>query len=315
MKPANTTAEGEKGNPFYKQHKIPKKSGGVRLVYETSSEHPRRAPAALILKSLTSLLFSKFPWPEFVDAYVNGKSIRDSAEKHAGCKTAVFLDIEDFFGSVRRSMIRHALGQQFLMHFNMTKFIASLVTLERRLPQGSPIASHMANLVALNTFDYPIYNEALKNGWRYSRYSDDIILSHEEHKSDEEVKEIIEMAKNAIETAGFCVKREKTRVAGTGPGRLPSVRWLGYTINEKPNISKEDYRNLRQILYFCATRGYASQAEIAGVDTEKFIMMIKGRFNFVKGALADSRVEKLAEYIDQADALEAINMIASDSAM
>lgn len=306
-KPAHNEPNRQKAdrNPLYTRIEIPAKQGKKRVVYDASDELPRRAPLKKMLKSLAVLLFKECPWPEYIDAYVPQKSIKNSAEKHAGAKTAFFLDIVNFFPSVTRAQIRRALRQKFSMNPKVVNMIGSLVTLEGFLPQGSPIASQMANLVGWDTFDDLLSVYLSKKGWRYSRYSDDIIVSHEEDVDEDELQEALRYCVDTIEEKGFLINRKKTRVSGIRQGRTSSMRWLGYTLNSgTPNIKQKDYRRIRQVLWHASQNGFVAQADFMGEDVTRHIQVVRGKLNHLKSGLCESRSEKLQEYFDAAIAVD-----------
>lgn len=304
----NATKSPSKANPYYKRIEIPKPNGKTRVVFDPSATLPKRDNMKSVLKALSALLFRDCPWPEHVDAYKSGKSITDSAQKHAGCKTAIMLDIKDYFPSITRAMIRKAFCEMMGMNWNAASLLASAVTLQKRLPQGSPIAPAVANLVGWHRFDVKIIERLGEgSGWTYSRFSDDIIMSHPEDVDNNEAVRALLSATMSIREAGFKIVRDKVRIAGHGERRIKSIRWLGLTINEKVNVSQEDYRKLRQLLYWCSIHGMKHEAERQGEDPDKFILQVRGRMNFVKQAVIQSRADKLQEKFDAAVAVDALN--------
>lgn len=284
-------------NPFYRRMEIPKPNGKVRVVHSVSKMLPKRCSAHLVLKALSGLIFGHVPWPEYVDAYVPGKSIVDSAEKHAGHKTAICFDIRDFFPSVTRGMIRRALQAKFGYNRYMAGLIASLVTLEKKLPQGSPIAPEVANLVGWHSFDEKIVAgiSGPNCKWVYSRYSDDLILSHPDDVSDAEVEMIKTLVFVSVRSAGFWINGDKIRVYGWGEGRRKKMKWLGMVINQKTNADKHTYRRLRQLLHHAANTGFIAQAEYHGENPTKFKKKVQGMLSHLGQILEEGRVENLWE--------------------
>lgn len=294
-------------NPFYTRIEIPKGKDAVRVVHDVSKTLPMRAPAHTVLKSLSALLFSKMPWPEYVDAYVPGKSIVDSANKHAGHHTAICFDIKNFFPSVTRGMLRRAIHNKLGYNRYLSGLIASLVTLEKRLPQGSPIAPEMANLAAWHAFDEKIVAGLIGSDWVYSRYSDDIIVSHPDTVSDADCDAIETLVYCHVQNNGFRINHDKVRRYGRGEGRLKSMKWLGLTINQKVNADQKTYRKLRQLLYHASNTGFAEQAEYHGENPAKFKAKLRGLMSHLKGVLNEDRMEKLEEAFALAEAREVLD--------
>ena len=82
----------------------------------------------------------------------------------------------------------------------------------------------------------------------YTRYSDDLTFS-----GNFDVKEVKHKARSFLEKMGFSLNEKKTRVLK--PYQRQTV--TGIVVNEKPNISKNYKRQLRQEIYYCEKYGVA----------------------------------------------------------
>ena len=306
-------------NKIYREFKIPKpnKPGEFRTVVDVTRDFPKRDNAYKVLAALHGFLFSDYAWGDHVDAFVPKKSRKESGEKHANSGVILALDIKNFFPSITQRMVIQALCDRFKMNFFVAGLIARVCTFMKRLPQGSPISPALSNLVGDHRFDHVILDsiEAEQSGWRYSRYCDDLILSHPDDLEDVGVWKTLNMVNQAVIDAGFKPNPSKTRVYGKRKGRRCKHVWLGMVINERANVDNDAYRRLRQLLYIASATGFKKQAERYKVDTVKHVANVRGVLSQMKGLVADNRYEKLSEWFYLAlarDGLEEITDAISD---
>lgn len=261
---------------LYKVYKVPKRgpNGGFRVI---------QAPCKR-LKTLQRVLLSRFlglPWGEHVGAYVLGRSCVFTAQQHTKKAILISMDIKDFFPSVKRSMVRrclHALGYN---HYTAS-LLTALMTYEKAVPQGAPTSGAIANLVADQLLDQPLLEKLKGTGWVYTRYSDDIDLSHPEEKTEEEQQQVINLVIKLAAKAGFKMKTEKTRIMPP----QKSQRVLGLVVNEKVNVDRRRMKHVKAIIHNCLAHGLDYEVEKMATKSVDTLM------SYVRGQLA---------YINQVD--------------
>ncbi|MBS1584926.1 MAG: RNA-directed DNA polymerase [Bacteroidetes bacterium] len=270
---------GEKANPFslrqlnyyslsklqaqhYRQWSIPKKNGGERTIHAPVNglKHVQAC-----LNAILQVLFE----PHYAAmGFLPGKSIVDNAKKHASKGFVYNLDLKDFFPSIPRERVWACL---LLPPFNLgssterrqlANRISFLCTasieitdaergkiLNTFLPQGAPTSPTITNIIA-RKLDRRLQGVANKYHLTYSRYADDITFSGNSNvfkKSGEVVLEI----RRIIEDQKFQVNDKKVRLQQQGYRQEVT----GLIVNEKVNVPRRYYRQLRNWLYLWETYG------------------------------------------------------------
>jgi retron-type reverse transcriptase len=189
--------------------------------------------------------------------------------------------------------------------------MADLVTYKNFLPQGAPTSGMVANLVADQRFDRAIIRglKEIGLGWTYTRYSDDIDISHPDKPTREGVMAVVNLVRARVNEAGFAINEKKTR---TEP-YWNRQKVLGIVVNEKPNVQRTEYMHIRCMIHNCLMHGFASQCERASKESVgELISHIRGKLNYFKqiDAVKSGHLQKLfdaaldihsAETADEAD--------------
>jgi hypothetical protein len=199
----------------------------------------------------------------------------------------IHFDIHDFFGATRRSFVRQYFTEVVGYNFYVASLLADLMTValedpkgrvHHGVPQGAPTSGDLCNLVADARLDQPILEAFRGSGWKYSRYADDLYLSHPENLPRERVDEVIERIDRIIRAAGYRMNWKKVRV------QRPSRRQehLGLVMNQKLNLPSDAVRRLRAILHNCYRNGFEREAQRAGKENvERFVSWLRGRVGFM----------------------------------
>ena len=123
----------------------------------------------------------------------------------------------------------------------------------RHLPQGAPTSPALANLAAYR-LDVRLSALAQKLGARYTRYADDLAFSGDAR---------LERASRRVETLvaviaaeeGFEVNFHKSRFMR----QAVAQRIAGVIVNDRPNVPRAVFDELKAILHNCVQHGPASQ--------------------------------------------------------
>ncbi len=175
---------------FSKKYKIKilkKKNGGERII---------KAPISKLKNTQRRILdqiVAKWQPLECVYGLRKGKGVKDNAIFHSKyfVKETLCLDLVNFFDNVHYKSI---LAVYKNIGFNKvnSNILTKLSTLDKSLPQGSPLSSHLSSLSVLN-MDKEILKYVKHRSLIYSRYIDDITISGKiiTEKNVEEIKKII----------------------------------------------------------------------------------------------------------------------------
>ena len=251
------------------------------------------------LKRVQKVFLMRFlhniPLGGHVGAYVPGRSCLDTAKQHVKSAVIISMDIRNFFPTVKRAMIRrYFLGLGY--NHRVASLMAALITYRNFLPQGAPTSGMMANLVADQRFDQAILKDLrrLDPKWRYTRYSDDIDISHPDKQERERVLEVVNIIRSRVSEAGFQINERKTK---TEP-YWNRQKVLGVVVNEKPNIPRFEYMRTKAIIHNCMINGFSTQFEKAKKKNAGLLVShIRGKLSFFK-QIDKRKAEKLKRKFD-----------------
>lgn len=237
----------------------------------------------------------KIPLGDHVGAYVPGRACTFTAAQHTNKGIILSLDLKDFFPSVKTSMIRNYL--QFIgYNQEVSSILASLLTYQNFVPQGASTSGYIANLIADHLFDQKIRAalHELDPQWVYTRYSDDIDISHPFAQTQEVTDQIVELVTNIIRRAGFRIHRKKTHKEPY----YRRQRVLGMVVNQKTNIPIESYLKVRGILHdvICYGDHFAYHRDGEEISKDAMLTHLFGKINYFKQINPDKAAKLLRLY-------------------
>ena len=157
----------------YRHFSIPKKSGGKRLI-SAPSRGLYQVQRAILDKILTP---DQLKNRNSVFSYTAERGALEMASRHVGREFVVRVDISDFFGAITFPRVLGALKAFPLkLPHRWAVVVAQLCTYRGQLPQGAPTSPAISNMVA-RRLDGELIRFAKQNGFRYTRYSDDLVFS------------------------------------------------------------------------------------------------------------------------------------------
>ena len=256
---------------------------GERLV-----EAPKAQLAKMQRRILRGIIEAIPPHPA-AHGFVRGRSIVTHARRHCGQPVVLRCDLRRFFVSVPRHRVQGIFRQAGYPE-PVARLLASLCTTatpgwclraapkpadkpilrQRHLPQGAPTSPALANLIA-HRLDRRLTGLAVRFGVTYSRYADDLTFSGPERLRS---SRWLHWIREIVEDEGFVLNESKTNVMGQA-GRQ---RVTGLTVNERPNISRQEFERLKAILTNCVRHGPESQNRD---QLEDFRGHLEGRVAFV----------------------------------
>lgn len=153
----------------YKRYEIPKRTGGLRVIYQPSKE------LKALQRLLTRVFLHKLPIHNAATAYRENKGIRENAIVHLNNQYLLRMDFENFFPSIKVGTVKN-LVCDYLTAQEDTNFLSSIVCRFGSLTIGAPTSPIVSN-AALFEFDRSIFDYSRAQQIAYTRYADDMFFS------------------------------------------------------------------------------------------------------------------------------------------
>ena len=127
-----------------------------------------------------------------VHGFVRRRSHITAAAEHLGSDWVISVDIENFFPSTEEQVVRKSLRRLGYAFPSSVEILTRICCYDRRLPQGAPTSPVISN-IALDEVDCKISNIAQSEGWNFTRYADDLVLSGTGRKPSLALKKVEEV--------------------------------------------------------------------------------------------------------------------------
>lgn len=239
-----------------------------------------------IQRTVLESMLAPIPLHDAAHGFVRGRSAATGAALHTGSEVVINLDLSTFFAKVPPGRVFGALRQAGYPE-SVAHRITGLCThavpapilslmppggspeerfaLRRalaapHLPQGAPTSPMLANL-SLRRLDARLSGWAAAAGGVYTRYADDLAFSGGTELA-RRADAFVRGAGRIIGDEGHAVNRSKTRIRGT------SVRQMvtGVVVNERTNVRRDEYDQLKAILHNCVLHGAHGQNRDGHLD-------------------------------------------------
>ncbi|MGM9804113.1 MAG: reverse transcriptase domain-containing protein [Muribaculaceae bacterium] len=231
-------------NLCYHQFSIPKKNGGERVITAPN------ARLKYIQRCLAFVFSSRYKPKYCVNAFTHSRSVVDNALAHVGKNYVYNIDLKDFFTSITAKMVATELcnlGFDPDMSQLLSKICTYPVTVngktQNMLPQGAPSSPILSNICA-RRLDNRLIGLACRFNLNYSRYADDITFSSN-HNVYSPGGEFITELYSIINHEHMQVNEKKCRLQKRGSRQEVT----GLIVNEKVNVSRKYYKNLRALIH------------------------------------------------------------------
>ncbi len=299
-----TTRSRKKEHYHYRWHK----KGGERTprLIEIPKSSLKQTQRTVLEK-----IFSPMTTHEASCGFQVGKSVFDFVRPHCGQKMVLKLDLEDFFPGITSARIIRlflTVGYPEYVADFLTRLCTNRVpelTLEEvnlsasarsrfeksHLPQGAPSSPALANLCAFR-LDCRLAGLARSVGVQYTRYADDLLFSGGEGFS-RCVGRFYGAVLRILITEEFRVNLRKTRLMPSSQRQMAA----GLILNEKPNVARREYDQLKAILQNCRQHDWQSQNR---EKQSEFPAHLAGRIKWV-AASNPNRGRELSEEFAKID--------------
>ncbi len=284
---------------------LEKPRGGSRLL-----ESPKPLLKNIQHKIYRDIL-SAIPQHPAVHGFHAGHSCVSHARQHLEQPLLFKFDLKDFFASVRYPMVFQVyrkLGYPHTVCRILTKLSTNITPLnvlksrtdayqehgeeyfrQPHLPQGSPTSPALSNLAALR-LDQRLTGLAEHMGYRYSRYADDIVFSGPRLGSGA-IDKLQSLIGAIVLEQGFVLNTRKSAVLG----QAQRQHITGIVVNDKTNIPRQQFDQLKAILHNCAQYGPQKQNYDQVVD---FKAHLRGKISYIQ-SINPHRGEKLMKLFRQ----------------
>jgi hypothetical protein len=223
----------------YRAFQVRKASGGVREI---------RSPRTYMKVTqyfVLDYLLQRLRVHPAATAYSPGCSIKRNAEHHVGKRYVANIDVSDFFGSLRPSLIVAELLAAGLKE-GTADFVARVSCYGGGLPQGAPTSAALSN-ICMYSFDSAVYQVAVDHGVTYTRYADDITFSSDHQAA---IRHCIDFARRELMRRGLSLNEQKSRMFGPASRQVVT----GLVVNDHPQPSRRERRRLRATLHHAIQR-------------------------------------------------------------
>jgi hypothetical protein len=239
------------GREGYSEWDEPKASGGTRHI-----ENPK--PRLKRIQARLAAILSLIDPPDFLTCPVKGRSYVSNAAVHVGAKEIVTMDISTYFPSTTWKRVYWFFSKRLGMPNDTAWTLASLATLDGRLPTGSPLSPAMAYFAHEDMW-LKVALLAKNAGCRLTVYMDDLTIS------GEKVGESLVWAiKQEIHKTGLRLNNKKQRRFSNGEGVVTGV----FVMKDGVRLPKRSHLKLSE------TR---KAALLANDETEKAKLMRRVR--------------------------------------
>ncbi|SIR79992.1 reverse transcriptase family protein [Williamsia sterculiae] len=277
------------------------KRDGVRVI-EAPKPWMRETQRRLLRR-----VVERMPAHPAARGFVAGSSTAAFAWPHTDRPTVVRVDLRHCFESITVGRVRRVFADIGGYRAPIARVLADLCTTatpvdeltgveyghaallrDRHLPQGAPTSPHLANLV-MRSLDRRLAGYARRNGLRYTRYGDDLAVSGDGIDADR----VLWVVMRIVAAEGFVVHPEKVRIMH----RHQRQQLAGLVVNDRPQVARDDYDNLRALLHNAIRDGAATQNRDGHDD---FRAHVYGLIAWV-GATSPARRQRLLEMARQVD--------------
>jgi len=261
---------------FHCEPKEIKKNDGtikVRKIYHPSPK------LKTILKAIDVQLLRKIELPQEMHGGRKSHSNVTNAREHVGKKYVSNFDIKNFFPTISHEKV-YRLFIFLECSPDVARYLARLCTADNHVPQGYNTSPRIANLVAIPVVKR-ISGLGIKQGLKVTTFVDDITLS-----SNKDTAPYEKTIRKIVSECGFEIKKEKTNHSSVRKQHIVT----GVVVNQKTNISKQSYKEVRFHLNICMkygpsqllTKGISDSKGERIIDKDKLKKHLFGKISYLK---------------------------------
>jgi RNA-directed DNA polymerase len=219
---------------------------------------------------------------EAVFSYRKGVSAYHAVVRHAQSKHFFLCDIEDFFPSLKRPLVKRTIlaGQQSCPIADLESSlerILDLVCVDGVVPTGFSTSPAISNAVLL-AFDNAFQSHCQERGLVYTRYSDDIIVSAKNREALEGIEKSLAAALVEIFMGELKLHEGKSKLLHVGN----KVKLLGMVLLPNGTVSVDaSVKSEIEVLIHFYLRDRARFATLVEDGEQKAEARLAGLLNYV----------------------------------
>ncbi|UFK41454.1 reverse transcriptase family protein (plasmid) [Pectobacterium parvum] len=203
-----------------------------------------------IQKKINKEIFENVNYPNYLHGGLKERDYVSNAGTHAGKKTIISLDIENFYPSISKRDILNIFKNMMRFSPSISETLTELVTLDGKLPQGACCSSYIANLIFFND-EHNIVRKINNMGMNYTRLLDDVTISSDKKLSKEEETKAITTVVGMINRHRLSLNDAKTVIEKSDHPNS-KLHVTGFWVKHKtPKINKENRRYIRYLVFIC----------------------------------------------------------------
>lgn len=230
----------------------PKKNGkGTRDVYD--AKHPLKP----LLQKINRVFFRNVDYPDYLQGSLAGRDPTTNALVHRNSRLLVSEDISKFFDHIDDDRVFSVWHGCFRFDEESSKLLTEITTMDGFVRQGAPTSSYLGNL-AFWDVEGAVVTKLREQGFRYSRFVDDVAFSSQRPMSSDDVAWAIAQLYAMMGSRGFKPQRGKHEFQ-TSAKRVSIMR---FGVNRDPSLSRKERSNIRGHLHkleVMALRGALTQ--------------------------------------------------------
>ena len=231
-----------KANEMYRENPITK-SGKTRLTFDAQGD------LKVVHDRIKVRIFSRVRFPDYLHGSLKGCDYVTNASLHTNKKFIICEDVHSFFPSVRSEQIMDIWQNFFLFSEEVARLLTALTTKDKAIPQGAKTSSYLANLVFWRDEPYLQARLAL-DGFTYSRYVDDIVISSKSFMSKSVQTKIIAKVYGMLRNRGLSASRKKHEVFSDS-GVMKVTKLI---VNRKPSLTRKKRSQIRALTHRATTK-------------------------------------------------------------
>lgn len=243
---SNVLALADKAPQYYLANKPQyKKSGGVRQTYQVKS------PLKKVQRQIVEHIFHNVKYPSYLFSVVKNdnydRGYVANAKQHAGQDVVIHDDIADFFHSIKLEVVLKMWQHLFKFPEEIADVLIRLTTFNGFVPQGASTSPYIANLILWDR-EPKLFYEFAQQGFIYSRYVDDIIVSKNGLVTQDDIHFVTSSLYNMLRSVGLKPNRSKRTIEFRNT--KTTVHGLNI-VASKPTICREKRSKIRAAVREC----------------------------------------------------------------
>lgn len=266
-----------------------KKDGSIRQTYDA------KEPLKSLHRKIKTQLLDRVHFPSYLTGSIKRRDYKTNAELHVGAKIVISEDISSFFPSTTKATVFDIWRNFFGFGEKVAKYLATLTTLDGKLPQGAITSPQLANLVFWR-HEANLQIDFQTTGFIYSRFVDDIVASSKMTVSNDQKTAAIKKIYGMMLKNGYQPKRAKHELTTSGKKMIVTK----LTVNNSTGIDKKQRSKIRAAVH------KQEIALITGVGTDAIAnsqpkvagrVATLGRFHLGKSKPLKERLSKITQAI------------------